>query len=471
MVMKKNAWLLALLICIGICTSIVFYCYQDAADFMLQTPIGVRDQNISSNTAKLNFSLFILQLACIFLVAKTCGFISTRLGQPAVIGEMIAGILLGPSLLGWLMPTVSKQLFPSESLVLLKVVSQLGMVLYLFSMGLEFNLGLLKSKIKSAVFISHASIVIPFLGGLLLAPFLYHHYSFPGVPFHAFAIFMGLAISVTAFPVLARIIEEKGLSHTRLGTLAMTVAAVDDVSAWLLLSFVLFLIGNSEGLGFGWSLGLVLLYLAAVYVVVKGFSFLLKYFGRVRLVRSQTRFALALLFLLMLVYGSEKTGLHALFGAFLAGVVLPFSRSHKQRLGQSLQTVFILLLPLFFVFTGLNTKLSFLGNSNLWPICIIIIFVATASKFLGAAWAARLCGEPRYESLAIGALVNTRGLMELVILGIGYEAGILDGKLFTMMVVMTIVTTVMTGPALTWIGRHTNEQVEKKKINPLTVVP
>ena len=392
----------------------------------------------------------ILQLIVILLAARVFGGFARRLGQPPVIGEIAAGVLLGPSLLGWVMPDASAFLFPSASMPTLQLLSQIGVLLFMFVVGVELEPSYLRGKAHAAVAVSHFSIIIPFTLGVSLSLALYTRYAPPGVPFHAFALFCGIAMSITAFPVLARILEERHLTHTPLGTTAITCAAVDDVTAWSLLAFVVAI--TTAG-------GAVEMLLAMVALSVM-FVLLMIFVGRPILQRvlnpdtvgdtfSKERMAIVLAVMLSSALVTEIIGIHALFGAFVAGAIMPAGGTFRTVLRDRLESVSsVFLLPLFFAYTGLRTQIGLLDNVVSWAICLGIIAVATAGKLGGTVIAARWTGLPWRDSVALGALMNTRGLMELIALNVGYDLGILTPEIFAMMVLMALVTTAMTGPLL-----------------------
>ena len=376
------------------------------------------------------------------------------MGQPAVMGEIVAGIALGPSLFGAMAPNFSAFIFPVSSLGNLQMLSQIGLILFMFVIGMELDFNIIRKKARSAVFISNFSIVIPFLLGVGLAFFLHERFAPPSIPFYAFALFMGIAVSITAFPVLARIIKERNLMNTRLGTISLTAAAIGDVTGWVVLAFVI-AIARAEALNNSFYTVIA----AAAYVLIMLFNIrpLLKKLSTQKagtsLIRQST---LAIIFLILLLssYCCEVIGIHALFGAFMAGVVMPLEWNFRKLIIDKVEDVAsIMFLPLFFVLTGLRTEIGLLSDASLWGVCLIIIAAAIVGKFGGSTLAARLTGEPAYESLAIGALMNTRGLMELIILNIGYDLGILSPQIFTMMVVMALVTTFMTCPLLDLLRR------------------
>jgi Kef-type K+ transport system membrane component KefB len=389
----------------------------------------------------------LLTLAAVIVLGRALGWLFRHGGQPPVVGEVIAGILLGPSVFGQLVPGGPAMLLPPEVAPYLREVAQLGVILYMFLVGLELNAGLLREKAHAAVAISHASIVVPFVLGAALALVLYPRLSHAGVPFTSFALFMGVAMAITAFPVLARILTDRGLSRTELGILALACAATDDVTAWCLLAFVVG-VAQAEVQS---ALVVVLLsvaYLAAMFLVAR--PLLQRLAARCRgndVPRDVV--ALVLVALLLSALATELIGIHALFGAFVLGAVIPhdsgLARVFTRRLGD---LVTVLFLPAFFAFTGMRTQIGLLAGPADWLLCGLIIAVATAGKFGGTFMAAHIAGLPWRTGAALGALMNTRGLMELIVLNIALDLGVISPALFAMMVLMALATTVATTPAL-----------------------
>jgi Kef-type K+ transport system membrane component KefB len=395
-----------------------------------------------------------LQMLVIIAASRLAGALFVRMGQPAVVGEMAAGILLGPSLFGLLAPDAFQFVFAPESLASLKLLSQIGVCLFMFSVGMELEVGQIRHKAHTAVVVSHAGIVIPYFMGVGVAYFLYQTLAQPGAGFTAFALFMGISMSITAFPVLARILQERGLSKTHLGVTAITCAAVDDVTAWSILAFVVAIARSTGMAASAFNLALVVVFIAVmVWIVRPGLP---KWIGRERLeAENPSRGLLAALMCVVLGASlvTEIIGIHALFGAFLAGAIMPHTGNIRHKLGVRVENFSsVLFLPLFFAFIGLRTQLGLLNDFSDWWICLGIIAVATAGKLGGSAVVARLTGMSWRESLQLGTLMNTRGLMELIALNIGYDLGILSARIFTMLVIMALVTTMMTGPLLTFFG-------------------
>lgn len=417
---------------------------------------------LSSMTLNLHHPLAILlaQIITIIIVARFFGWIFRKIGQPTVIGEIIAGIVLGPSLVGMYFPDFSVVLFPIASLGNLQFLSQIGLILFMFVIGMELDLKVLKNKANDAVVISHASIVIPFALGIGLAYFVYHRFAPEGVKFLGFSLFMGIAMSITAFPVLARIVQERGIHKTRLGAIVITCAAADDITAWCLLAVVIAIVKAGTFVSSLYIIGLAVLYVLAMIFIVKPF---LKKVGDLYASSDNLSKPVVAIFFLTLIissYATEIIGIHALFGAFMAGAIMPDSSKFRNIFIEKVEDVsVILLLPLFFVFTGLRTQIGLINDPYLWQVTGFIILVAVVGKFIGSALAAKFVGQSWRDSLTIGALMNTRGLMELIVLNIGLDLKVLTPEVFTMMVIMALVTTFMTGPALdliNWVFKAQN---------------
>jgi Kef-type K+ transport system membrane component KefB len=391
----------------------------------------------------------LLALAVVILSCRAVGLLFRRLHQPPVIGEVVAGILLGPSLLGSLAPEASAWLFPGSIMPMLGMVAQLGVLFYMFTVGLEFDIAVLHRRGHVATAISHASIITPFLLGAALALALYPLLSHNGVPFVVFALFLGVSMSVTAFPVLARILTDRHMQRTPLGSLALACAAVDDVTAWCLLALVVG-VAQAQIQSAMWAAGLTLVYVAAMFLVVRP---LVHRLLAGRSVVSPTMLAVVFVGLLLSCCATEAIGIHAIFGAFLLGAIIPHDTPLARDVRAKLEPIVtIVFLPAFFAYAGMRTEINLFSGWENWLLCGAIIGVAIAGKFGGSAVAARLCGMNWRDSTAIGALMNTRGLMELVVLNIGLEASILEPRLYSLMVVMAVVTTMLTTPVLHLLG-------------------
>ncbi|MFN7729294.1 MAG: cation:proton antiporter [Bdellovibrio sp.] len=407
--------------------------------------LSIQEELTSNMTAPLPLLLF--QILVILIFSRLCGIVLRKLGQPQVIGEMIAGILLGRSVFAFLWPDGFDALFPTSSMTALYFLSQIGLILFMFVIGLDLKLEDLKKRAPAAILVSHVSIVIPFLLGALAALFLYQNLGPSNSSFASFALFMGISMSITAFPVLARIIQEKNLTHTPLGTMALTCAAIDDVTAWCILAAVLGIVRAGSVASAAGMIALALLYVVLMFKLVR--PQLAKLLAPAVGGDQTTRGALALIFCTLLgsALVSEIIGIHALFGAFLAGVIMPRSPVFQMGLAEKIEDLStVVLLPLFFAYTGIRTQIGLLDDREAWLITLGLIALATVGKMVSSALAARWSGMTWNQSWALGSLMNTRGLMELIVLNIGYDLGLLTPKIFAMMVIMAIVTTMMTGP-------------------------
>jgi len=415
----------------------------------------------------LKLSLLLIQLGTILLSARLVGLLFKRINQPQVVGEMVAGILLGPSFLGWLSPPTMAALFPPESLGFLNALGQVGLLVFIFLVGLKVDVKLLRTLGHTAVLTSHVSIVLPFFLGTLLALYLYPRLSDESVTFAGFALFMGAAMSVTAFPVLARILTERRMLGTRLGAVAIVCSAVDDVTAWIILAFIVVLVRTSAQ--HGSILVNLILIIAFALIMIFGLRRLLARLEiQYRLQEKFTQNMIAFVLLLVLASASitEWLGIHTLFGAFLVGVIMPKERNFVRDLTEKLEGLpVILLLPLFFTATGLRTRIELISGAEMWFYCALIIIVATAGKLGGSMLSSRISGMTWREAGSLGILMNTRGLMELVILNIGFDIGVISPALFSMMVLMAIVTTFMTSPVLELVYRDQPATKETMIVN------
>jgi len=395
----------------------------------------------------------LMQLVVIVVFARIFGQLFERFGQPPVVGEMLAGIILGPSVVGALSPAFSQFVFPKPAMGNLQMLSQVGIMLFMFVVGMELDVNMLKKKASSAILISQASIAFPYFLGVLLSLFLFKAYAPPNANFVCFGLFMGISMSITAFPVLARIIKENGLTGSFIGTTAISCAAVDDVSAWCILAFIVALAKAQSMVGSVLTLVLSLGFLALMFLVVK--PALEKASNRATVVGTPTKglMVLCILTLFASALYTEAIGIHALFGAFLSGVVMPKDASVRTFLQERLESFSTLILvPIFFAFTGLRTQFGLVSDLASVGVLLLIIFVAVLGKFGGSMIAARISGMQWRESAAIGALMNARGLIELIALNLGLDLGILSPKVFTMLVIMALVTTFATGPVIARLG-------------------
>lgn len=395
----------------------------------------------------------LLAMLVIILASRALGKVFRYFQQPPVIGEVIAGIMLGPSLLGRASPAVSAYLLPTTVAPFLGIIAQVGVVLFMFLIGLELDTSLLRKKGHTTVAISHASIVTPFLLGSATALWIYPKLSTRDVPFGVFALFMGVSMSVTAFPVLARILTDRGIHKTRLGVIAISCAAVDDVTAWCLLAFVVS-VAQSHLAGAVTTVALTGCYVAAMVFAAR--PLVARLVRRQEILRevSQGTTALVLVGLLLSALLTESIGIHALFGAFLLGAIIPHESLLAKSLAQRLEDIVVVfLLPAFFAFTGLRTQIGLVSGVEHWVLCAVLILVACLGKFGGSAAAARLSGMTWRDSASIGILMNTRGLMELIVLNIGLDLNVLSPTLFAMLVIMALVTTFATTPVLALLHR------------------
>lgn len=433
--------------------SLLIYFVLNAGNAIRPISANIVKAPVSKDSIMQAFShplaIFILQLIIIIAVSRVCAYLFKKIGQPAVMGEIIAGILLGPSFFGTLIPGFTSFVFPPSSLNNLQMLSQVGLILFMFVIGMELDLNVIKRKAGSAFVISYASIIFPFGLGMLLSYYLYSHYAPANIPFYAFSLFVGISMSITAFPVLARIIQERKMTNTKTGIIALTAAAAGDITVWCVLAFVIAIAKAGTSTNAIYTTIFALIYIGIMLGVLK--PLLKKLVARRVKNELIERSTLAIIFIVLLLsaYFCELIGIHALFGAFMAGIIMPQEWNFRQVLIDKIEDVaLVLLLPLFFVFTGLRTQVGLLNNASLWACCLLIILVAIIGKLGGSAFAAKFTGETTKDSLAIGALMNTRGLVELVVLNIGYDMGILSPEMFTMLVIMALVTTFMTNPLL-----------------------
>ena len=411
-------------------------------------PASAAPTTTASSPAGDIFLHVLVALVAIIVTGQVLARLFALISQPPVIGEVVAGILLGPSLLG---PQISSLVLPPSVAPFLGVIAQLGVVLYMFLVGLELNPSLLRHRAHATVAISHASILVPFLLGAVLALPLYTRLSSSEVTFTSFALFMGVAMAITAFPVLARILSDYGMTRSPLGVTALSCAAVDDVTAWCLLAFVVGVAKAQPGQGLLVAIG-ALVFIVLMFAV-----------GRPLLEKAtastdadppnRTLVTSIFVALLLSALTAEAIGIHAIFGAFLLGAMIPHDSGAARALTRQLERVVtVLLLPAFFALTGMRTRIDLLGSPGLWLMCGLIIAVATLGKFGGTFVAARLAGLGVHDAAILGALMNTRGLMELIVLNVGLDLGVISSTLFSMMVLMALVTTGLTSPIVQWLG-------------------
>ncbi|HEX5071007.1 MAG TPA: cation:proton antiporter [Vicinamibacterales bacterium] len=396
----------------------------------------------------------LLQIVLVILAARLFGAAARRVHQPSVIGEMAAGIALGPSLLGAVSPGAYQALFPASSFAVLGLLSQIGVILFMFIVGLDFNWAHVRHRARSAVIISNISIVLPFLLGVCSALALYADHAPAGISFRAFGLFMGIAMSVTAFPVLARILDEKQMLTTPVGTMALSCAALNDVTAWVLLAFVVAVVTAAGSIGNAIvTIASTALFAGVMILIARPLvrRVLEARAGQDTFSKERMALVIGIAFAAALV--TEIIGIHALFGAFLAGATLPAGDDFREGLRDRLESFSsVLLLPLFFAFTGLRTQVGLVDDASSWLMLAGIIVVATAGKLGGSALAARSTGMDGKNAFVLGALMNTRGLMELIALNVGYDLGVISQEIFTVLVLMAIVTTAMTSPLVSLAG-------------------
>ncbi|MDR1882385.1 MAG: cation:proton antiporter [Prevotella sp.] len=404
-------------------------------------------------------AILLLQIVVILLAVRIFGWICQKTGQPTVVGEIFAGVVLGPSLFGYYFPQVSEFLFTASSLENIRYLSQIGLILFMFIVGMELNLKTIKNRANDALLISHTSIAVCFTLGILAAYYLFGSFTHRNTMFLPFALFMGIAMSIAAFPVMARIVHERGINKTPLGATIITCAAIDDITAWCLLAAIIAIVKAGSFASSLFIMLLSLLYVLAMFRIVRPFLKRIADLQTSNRNISKSAIGICFLVLFLSAYATEIIGIHALFGAFLAGVIMPPNLNFRNLFTEKIEDVsLVLLLPLFFVFTGLRTEIGLLNEPGLWMICGGIVALAILGKTMGSAIAARFVGNNWKDSLTIGALMNTRGLMELVVLNIGLDLGILTPEVFTMMVVMALTTTFMTSPLLGLI-----EKIFRKK--------
>ena len=418
-------------------------------------PFALVALNISKNPQSKNTMpiaiLVLVEVLIVIALSRLVGLGFRWIKQPQVIGEIVAGIMLCPSLFGLVAPDLAAAVFPAEAVPFLNVLSEIGLIFFMFLIGLELNPKYLKSNLNTAILTSHVSILVPFSLGSLLALLLYPIVSNNSVSFTAFALFLGAAMSITAFPVLARIITEHNLQNTKLGTLALTCAAVDDVTAWCLLAVAIAVTRTNSMIGALPTIFEALIYIVFMLTVVRWFlQRLSKHYNRTG---RLTQLVLAGIYMGVVASAliTEWIGIHLIFGAFLLGAAMPKNAGLTRELAEKTEDfVLIFLLPIFFAYSGLRTQIGLLNSPELWLLCAAVLGVAIIGKYVGTYAAARVCGISNREASALGWMMNTRGLTELIVLNIGLSLGVISPILFTMLVIMALVTTFMTSPLLEW---------------------
>jgi Kef-type K+ transport system membrane component KefB len=399
----------------------------------------------------------LLQLIVILLAVQLFGFLCKFIGQPPVIGEVLAGLALGPTLLGALLPHVEATVFPTSVLPTLQTLGDIGLVLYMFSLGTHIDTNAMLRQSRKASVISMNGILLPLLMGGFFAFFLYPGFAGSTATLPSFILLVGTVMAITAFPVLARLLSERHMLTTSIGTLALTCAAIDDVIGWCLLALVIATIHATGFLSVALTLGFLALFVVVMLAVVRP----LLLFADLHVKSRPLLMALTMILLLLSAYVTNAMGIHPVFGAFMMGLILPRRMNFLQQV-QNIDAVNnLLFLPLYFVYNGLRTHIGLINSPTLWLICLLALVVACLSKILGGAIPLKALGEPWRESFALGTLMNTRGLVELIVLNIGLDLGVLSPTLFAMLVIMTIITTMMAPPLLPLFGYSQKAMREK----------
>lgn len=444
---RRNIWTVVGYAFMVVVAVAVFLLVRDQGETLVAPQTASTSPVTSPGEPSDIFLHVLVALLAIVVLGQLLSKLFAYLAQPPVIGQVVAGILLGPSLLG---TRISEMILPQSVAPYLGVIAQLGVVLYMFLVGLELNPSLIKNRAHAIVATSHASIIVPFVLGALVALPLYPRLASSDVSFTDFALFMGVAMSITAFPVLARILTDYKLSHTRLGVIALSCAAVGDVTAWCLLAFVVGIAKAQAGRGLVVSLA-ALAFIGFMFLVARPLlGHVTQRWGAID--QSRTLVAVIFIALLAAAITTEAIGIHAIFGAFMLGAVIPHDSVVAKTLTRQLQDlVTILLLPAFFAFTGMQTRIDLLGGGTVWLMFALIFVVAIVGKFGGTFAAGRLTGLSTLSASMLGTLMNTRGLMELIVLNVGLTLGIISPKLFAIMVLMALVTTAITSPMLRFL--------------------
>lgn len=398
-----------------------------------------------------------IQLIVILLAVQVFGYLCKHIGQQQVIGEILAGIILGPTLLGALAPGVEATIFPSNALPTLQTLGDIGLVLYMFSMGSHIDTHVMLSQSRKAIVVALSNILLPLVMGASLAFFLYPQFAGPHTNLWSFMLLVGTAMAITAFPVLARLLSEKNMLGTKIGTLALTSAAVGDVVAWCLLALLISII-HAQGIGsIALTIGLLVLFIVVMLTVIRP---LLLVADR-RIKSKPVLLALTIVLLLLSASATNAIGIHPVFGAFMMGVILPRRAVFVEQVRSIDSTNSLLFLPLYFVYSGLRTHIGLINSPVLWLICLVVLVVACSGKIFSGTFSARLLGDSWKESLTLGTLMNTRGLVELIVLNIGLDLGVLSPTLFAMLVIMALVTTMMASPLLPLLGYRQKEPREQ----------
>jgi Kef-type K+ transport system membrane component KefB len=390
----------------------------------------------------------LLQLIVILLAVQAFGYLCSFIGQPRVIGEILAGLALGPTLLGAILPRVEATVFPNSVWPTLQTLGDIGLVLYMFSLGTHIDTHTMLRQSRQATVVSLSGILLPLVMGGIFAFFLYPEFAGPKANLGSFMLLVGTAMAITAFPVLARLLAERNMLRTSIATLALTCAAIDDVIGWCLLALVIAFI-HATGLGsVAVTIGLLVLFVGVMLSVVRP----LLLFADRKIQSKPVLMALAVVVLLLSAYVTNALGIHPVFGAFMMGIILPRRTAFIEQVQSINQVNTLLFLPIYFVYNGLRTHIGLINSPVLWLICGLVLLIACLSKILGGALCLKVLGESWKESFTLGTLLNTRGLVELIVLNIGLDLGVISPTLFAMLVIMAVVTTMIAPPLLPLLG-------------------
>jgi Kef-type K+ transport system membrane component KefB len=409
----------------------------------------------------------LLQLIIILLVVQVFGYLCSFIGQPRVIGEILAGLALGPTLLGAILPRFEATVFPSSVLPTLQTLGDIGLVLYMFSLGTHIDTHTMLRQSRKATVVSLSGILLPVVMGGIFAFFLYPQFAGPRANLVSFMLLVGTAMAITAFPVLARLLAERRMLRTKIGTLALTCAAIDDVIGWCLLALVIAIINATGAAAVAMTIGFLVLFVAGMIGVVRP---LLLSADR-RITSKPALMALTMVLLLLSAYATNAMGIHPVFGAFMMGIILPRRTAFIEQVQGIDQVNNLLFLPIYFVYNGLRTHIGLINSPALWLICALVLMVACLSKILGGALSLKVLGESWKESLTLGTLMNTRGLVELIVLNIGLDLGVISPTFFAMLVIMAVVTTMMAPPLLPLLGYRQKDVREKGAMDTENLIP
>lgn len=403
-------------------------------------------------------SQIFIQLIVILLVVQAFGYLCQRIGQPRVVGEILAGLALGPTLLGAILPRVEMAIFPVSAFPILQTLGDLGLVLYMFSLGTHIDTHVMLKQGRKATIVSLSGVLLPLVLGGAFAFFLYPQFAGSKASLASFMLLVGTAMSITAFPVLARLLEERRMLATSMGVLALLCAAIDDVIGWCLLAFVIAFIHATGAASVATTIALLGLFIAVIlYVVCPLLSFVDR-----RLQSKPLLVALTMILLLASAYATSAIGIHPVFGAFMMGIILPRRTVFVELVKSIDQVNALLFLPLYFVYNGLRTHIGLIDSPALWLLCALVLLLACLGKLLGGTLSLKALGESWRESLALGTLMNTRGLVELIVLNIGLDLGVISPTFFAILVIMAVVTTMMAPPLLAILGYRQKHVRERK---------